>query len=98
MFILTILDERGIFAALDQESALAHRIVSADDIERALHQPPSTGRARIRAAWVDRLARKGSAISCNGDRIVNQENNKTLDLGDPFQSEGERWTLLPRDT
>jgi|GEM_PF-983672 len=89
------LDDRGIFAALDQDGVLAHRILSPGAVERALGEPPSTGRARIRAAWVRRLASKGSAISCNWDRIVDHESGSMLYLGDPFQSEGEMWTPLP---
>jgi hypothetical protein len=91
----TRLDASGIFASLDREGALAHRIVSADAIERAIHEPPSTGRARIRAACVERLAGKGSAISCSWDRITDYESGTMLDLGDPFQCEGEQWTPLP---
>ena len=91
----TRLDDSGIFAALDRGGTLAHRIVSPDAIERAIHEPPSTGRARIRAACVTRLASKGSAISCNWDRIVDRESNKVLHLGDPFQSVGEQWIPLP---
>jgi hypothetical protein len=94
----TRLDDSGIFAALDREGALAHRIVSPDAIERAVHEPPCTGRARIRSAYVGRLASKSSAISCNWDRIIDHENKKMLDLGDPFQSEAEQWIPLRADT
>jgi proteasome accessory factor A len=94
----TRLDDSGIFAALDREGALAHRIVSTDAIERAIHEPPSTGRARIRAAWVERLASKGPAISCNWDRIIDHESSKVLHLADPFQCEGGQWVPLPAAT
>jgi len=89
------LDDSGIFATLDREGALAHHIVSPEAIERAIHEPPLTGRARIRSACVTRLANKGSAISCNWDRIVDRESKKVLHLGDPFQSVGEQWIPLP---
>ena len=94
----TRLDDSGIFAALDREGVPAHRIVSPDAIERAIHEPPSTGRARIRAAYVERLASKSSAISCHWDRIIDHGNKKMLDLGDPFQCEAEQWIPLPPDT
>jgi hypothetical protein len=90
----TRLDESGIFAALDREGTLAHRIVSPEAIEIALREPPSTGRARIRAACVERLASKGSTISCNWDRIIDRDSGKVLHLGDPFKSEGEQWVPL----
>jgi len=91
----TRLDDTGIFTALDHEGALAHRILSPDAIEQAITEPPSTGRARIRAACVERLASKGSAVSCNWDRIVDRESGKMLHLGDPFQCDGEQWVPLP---
>ena len=94
----TRLDDSGIFAALDREGVPAHRIVSPDAIERAIHEPPSTGRARIRAAYVERLASKSSAIACGWDRIIDYKNEKMLDLGDPFQSEAGQWIPLPPNT
>ncbi len=89
------LDESGIFTALDQKGALAHRVVEPDTIERAVHQPPSTGRARIRSAYVDLLAGKGSAVSCNWDGIIDEDARLRLDLDDPLQSDGEQWVALP---
>jgi len=91
----TRLDDSGIFAALDRENALSHRIVSTVAVENSVREPPRTGRARIRAACVKRLANKGSAISCNWDRIVDRKSNQVLHLSDPFQSDGEQWTELP---
>lgn len=89
------LDDTGIFAALDRENALAHRIVGTRAIANAQRTPPSLGRARIRAAWVKKLADKRSAISCYWDRIVDKERKQVISLGDPFQSEGEQWTPIP---
>ncbi len=89
------LDERGIFAALDQQNALAHRIVAPDAVERAVREPPSTGRARIRAACVERFAGSGRFVSCTWQRIVDAEKGQMLMLDDPFQSDGEQWQPLP---
>lgn len=90
------LDESGIFATLDREGALAHRIVPTVATERAVHEPPSSGRARIRAAWVKRLSGQSEAICCHWDRIIDRKHGKRLWLGDPFQSEGATWKPLPR--
>jgi len=85
------LDESGIFTVLDRDGALDHRILSDGAIEQALHQPPATGRARVRASAVTQLTDKGRDIVCNWEKIVDDENDLVLDLGDPFQSEGGEW-------
>lgn len=89
------LDGRGIFSALDREGSLNHRIVSPDAVERALYAPPSVGRARIRAACVERFAHKGSDISCNWDHIVDHERGIMLHLDDPLLSESNEWIPMP---
>jgi proteasome accessory factor A len=91
----TRLDDGGIFAALDRNGTPAHRIVSPDAVERALREPPSSGRARIRAQCVERLAGKRATISCGWDQIVDHESETWLRLGDPFRSAGEQWEPLP---
>lgn len=92
------LDDSGIFAVLDQNGDLDHRIVPTEVVERALNEPPSIGRARIRAACIKWLAGNGSEVVCNWSRIVDYQNDLVLDLADPFQSEGEEWKQLLSDT
>ena len=89
------LDENGIFTALDRENVLCHRIVTPEAIERAVREPPATGRARIRAACIERLASKPGAASCSWEEIIDHERGQRLVLGDPFQCEGEKWTPMP---
>jgi tetratricopeptide (TPR) repeat protein len=91
----TRLDDSGIFAALDRSGSAAHRIVVPDAIEKAIHAPPRTGRARIRAATVHRLANRRPHIVCSWDRIVDLERDMVLHLGDPFKSAGGRWVKRP---
>ncbi len=86
------LGPQGIFYALDQARVLAHRIVAEDEIERAMTQPPASGRARIRGLVVKRLT-GGTSVQCDWQQIINFADEKELDLNDPFASE-ESWRNL----
>lgn len=90
------LDEAGIFATLDREGVLDHRIMSPADLDAALHEPPARGRARIRSACIKRLAGSPDDVQCRWDRVIDQTNGRWLDLRDPFQCEGGTWASLPQ--
>ena len=68
---------------------LAHRLVSEEEIERAMTQPPASGRAKIRGLVVKRLA-GNTNIQCDWQQIIDFADGKELDLNDPFASE-ESW-------
>ena len=93
-----LLDDAGIFATLDREGALDHRIVPTETIECALHTPPPGGRAHRRGDLVARLAPNRSVIRCNWDRIIDRQKCVFLDLGDPFRAEGDEWLPLSSDS
>lgn len=87
----------GIFEALDQTGVLDHRIAAPwagkmVSIEHAVEEPPIGSRARLRGQVIQRLAGHGNARA-DWQRIVNYNDNKVLDLTDPFTSK-EAWRSI----
>jgi hypothetical protein len=66
-----------------------------ENIEFAMHNPPSRGRAKLRGAVVKRIAgdRRGQ-WSCTWQRIHSPKYARLLDLSDPFAEE-EAWSDFP---
>jgi hypothetical protein len=84
----------GIFQMLDAAGVLNHRISEIDNIDLAMTEPPSSGRAHVRGTVVRRLS--GTAnVQCDWQRIVNFGASQVLDLSDPFTHE-ESWHSLSR--
>jgi proteasome accessory factor A len=85
------LGPRGVFTLLDAAGVLDHRVGGIDNIEHAMLNPPSTGRAKLRGAVVRRVAAdKEGDWYCDWQRIVSQKRGKLLDLSDPF-AQAETW-------
>ena len=89
------LGPRGIFSMLDQAEVLDHRVGGIDNIEHAMRNPPSKGRAKLRGAVVKRLAGdlQGRWYCC-WDQILSRSHGRVLDLSDPF-TEVESWRDVP---
>jgi proteasome accessory factor A len=85
------LGPRGIFESLDSAGVLDHRVSGVGNVESALSEPPSAGRARIRGQVVRRLAAERSSWCCDWHCIINPVQGRMLDLGNPFADE-ESWT------
>jgi proteasome accessory factor A len=84
------LGDRGVFAQLDRSGDLSHRILDPAQVERALFQPPDTGRARLRGEWVQRLqSDRDGRYWCGWTGIRDDVELRQLDLSDPFTSEVE---------
>jgi hypothetical protein len=79
----------GIFDMLDAAGVLDHRISEEDDIERAMTEPPNSGRAQVRGNVIRRLAGVPN-VRCDWQSVVNRAEAKVLDLSDPFTRE-ELW-------
>ena len=81
----------GIFSMLDANQVLDHRVSGIDNIEYAMRNPPSKGRAKVRGAVVKRLAGdlEGDWY-CSWEQILSMRHGRTLDLSDPF-TEAEDW-------
>jgi hypothetical protein len=87
------LSERGIFQAMDRAGVLQHRLVSDDEIHRAMSYPPAHGRAHLRGKMVQELQGDRKQIDCAWDAIWDNNRNRMLDLSDPFETE-ERWKTM----
>lgn len=89
------LGPRGVFTALDEASILDHCVPGVDNIEHAMWNPPSTGRAKLRGAVVRRVAGdKEGDWYCDWQRIYSNRHARILDLSDPF-AQTETWHDTP---
>ena len=80
------LGERGIFESLDAAGILDHRVVPEDDCVRAITEPPTAGRARIRGEFIRQVSEDRSRRFCGyWQKVVGPD--VYLDLGDPFEKE-----------
>ncbi len=86
------LGERGVFTQLDARGVLDHRTADPRAVERAVDQPPGSGRARVRGEWVRRLGRQQPfrMWQATWNCIYDYASDRHLDLSDPF-SERARW-------
>jgi hypothetical protein len=87
------LGARGIFQSLNAAGVLQHHVPGVDNIEHAVANPPTLGRARIRGQVIQRLAGSGQS-RCDWQQIVNVARGQNL--SDPFASE-EAWRPTQRD-
>jgi len=89
------LGPRGVFTLLDNAGVLNHRVPGIDNIEHAVRNPPSTGRAKLRGAVVRRVAEdKEGDWYCDWQRIYSNKHARLLDLSDPF-AQTETWHDAP---
>lgn len=86
------LGAKGIFETLDRAGVLNHRVEGVDNIDRAMTEPPASGRARIRGDVIRRLAGSGEA-RCDWESVIDYGAGQVLDLSDPF-AQAESWNLL----
>jgi hypothetical protein len=80
----------GIFNSLDAAGVLAHAFPGVDCIEQAITEPPARGRANLRGRMIRKLHGHGTRYACYWDRLIDQQENRVLDLSDPL-AEQERW-------
>ena len=86
-----LVGEKGIFAALDHEGVLDHRIPGVENISHAMEHPPSSGRARLRGECIRRLAGKTGRFAAEWDGVFDVGADQWMDLSDPFCT-SEKWT------
>jgi len=90
------LGPKGTFHALDAGGVLNHRIPGTEHLERAITEPPASGRAQVRGKVIQRLAGKIN-VRCDWESIVDFDAGKVLDLSaDPFMNEEGEWLDLER--
>lgn len=80
----------GIFSALDRDGVFQHRIEGVDDasVERAMHEPPANGRARLRGNWVRELS-GNSRATCMWEIIHDVRGDRVLIMNDPLSDDAE---------
>ena len=82
--------ERGIFPVLERRG-LAQRLVSAEDIERAVEVPPQGTRARLRGDFVRQASLRGRDVTVDWSHLkVNDLPQQSMVLADPFACVDER--------
>jgi len=85
-----MLGPTGIFAALDRQGVLNHRLLDADDIETAVEVPPDRSRARLRGKYIKQFTGKKTKYRCSWDCIMSARGIQKFDLSDPFRWDEER--------
>lgn len=91
------LGKRGIFAALESQGVLRHRVSSVEPIEPAMIEPPCDGRARVRGEAIRELARAGAPNAlADWHAVWDRSGRRTLDLNDPF-ARAPRWEVWTED-
>ena len=91
------LGRNSVFALLDGAGVLDHRIPGVDEasILRAKTEPPATGRANVRGAFVSRAQSDRRRYQAGWMEARDLRANRSLDLCDPFCAE-EKWVDLPQ--
>jgi len=85
------LGTRGVFAQLDREGLLKHRVVADDAIAAATKDPPVDTRARVRGEQIRALAAQRRHANCDWTRILDAGRDRILHLPDPFADSAPRW-------
>jgi hypothetical protein len=80
----------GVFADLEASGLLDHRVPGMGSVTEAMVNPPSTGRARLRGAFISRQGRRSLSYQADWTGIWQEGANRFLDLSDPFATE-EIW-------
>jgi proteasome accessory factor A len=90
------LGPRGVFTTLDAAGILDHRVDGVDNIEHAVLNPPSSGRAQLRGAVIKRVAgdKEGEWYG-DWHQVFSRTHGRLLDLSDPF-APAESWHDIPR--
>ncbi|WOC14098.1 Pup--protein ligase [Gordonia sp. MP11Mi] len=81
---------RGVFDVL-QRKGLAARVVADDDIDRAVHTPPQTTRAKLRGEFVVAATKAERDFTVDWVHLkLNDQAQRTVLCKDPFRSVDER--------
>lgn len=87
------LGERGIFADLSRKGVLTHELPGIGDIAKAVREPPSIGRARVRGKFIRRAANEADRYECDWQGVWDKQGRRVLDLSDPFTAQ-EIWQKI----
>ncbi len=91
------LNGTSIFAALDRAGVLAHRVEGVDGVGRAVDEPPAGGRAALRGRLVRELHHVADRYRCDWTGVVDQLDDRWIDLQNPFATTAEWQPRPPRE-
>ena len=72
----------GLFDQLAATGHIDPVVIAAEEVEHAIHNPPAGGRAEARGQSIAEY--HGRSWMCDWQHLVNHEENKWVDLRDPF--------------
>lgn len=78
---------RGLFEVLDRAGYLAHRLVPEADVERAVTEPPATGRAHLRGRMIAQH-HQNHGMMASWDRLRDMRNRRIFVMEDPREASG----------
>src|SRR5207244_13608600 len=88
--------DRGVYYKLAGRD-MVDRITDDETIERAMHEPPQTTRARLRGEFIRQANLKGKDYRVDWVYLkLNDPERETILCKDPFQSHDERVERLIR--
>lgn len=90
----TEVGRNGVFSGLDAAGVLDHEVPGVDNIDFAMRNPPSEGRARLRGECVRRFAPRRTEYSATWTGVSDLTGRRHLNLQEPFCSV-EDWRDLP---
>jgi hypothetical protein len=77
----------GIFDQMAEMGLVDAVVVSPEDVERAIHNPPAGGRAEARSKSITQF--HGQPWQSDWQYVINQNEEKWVDLRDPFANKQE---------
>lgn len=75
----------GLFDQLNANGQVNSVVVASEEVQHAIHNPPKGGRAEARSKSIEEL--HGQPWVCDWQYVVNQTEEKWIDLRDPFTNE-----------
>jgi len=83
----------GLFDQLSAAGQIDPVVVTPEEVRAAMHNPPPGGRAEQRSKSI--MEASGRGWVCDWQYVINQNDNKWVDLRDPFVSDSRVTTLSP---
>ena len=72
----------GLFDQIAEAGHVDSVVVTPEEVEHAIHHPPSGGRAEARSKSIREF--HGQPWACDWQSVVSQDGEKWIDLRDPF--------------
>ncbi len=83
----------GLFDQLEACGQVDSVVVTPEDVEQAIGNPPPDGRAKVRGQWITELS--GKPWACDWECVVNQADGHWINLQDPFSNQRSAPASIP---